>query len=123
MNRLLIPIILGFVIELLPVSAYAGNGASGASTTGLLLIGLILLLVLVCFFTALKIFSFLKGGEMASAWQILAISFMILIAAEAVRLVEMLNIVNFGETPSMVLRLIGVGTIMVGIARIKKILS
>ena len=84
---------------------------------------LMILLAGICFFVALKIFSSLRGGEMATAWQILAVSFIILLIAEAVSLLNILEVANVGQYVAMVIRLLGLATIMIGVSRIRKVLS
>ena len=123
MNRSYLFLITGLAASLAPRGAYAGSVGEDASAAGVLVVIMILLLVVICFFLALKIFSLLKGGELASAWQMLAISFMILLIAEAVKLIDMLNVANLGDTASMLIRLIGITAVMIGISKIKKALS
>lgn len=123
MNRPIFLLAVGFAAGLVPRAAYAGIDNSAVHVPGLLIVGLMLMVMIVCFSLALKVFSLLKGGELASAWQILAISFMILLIAEAVKFVDLLNIANIGETAAMLVRLVGIGTVMIGISRIKRVLS
>lgn len=123
MSRLYLFLITGLAAILIPRAACAGTTGTTASAAGVLIVVMILLLAVVCFFLALKVFSLLKGGELASAWQMLAISFMILLIAEAVKLIGMLNVANFGDTASMLIRLVGIAAVMLGISKIKKALS
>jgi hypothetical protein len=123
MKRLYLFLIVGLASCLTPASAYAGSGVSALPVGGLLVAGMIVLMATICFYLALKIFGLLKGGELASAWQVLAISFVILLISEAMRLIDMLNIANLGDTASMLIRLIGIATVMIGISKIKRALS
>jgi hypothetical protein len=90
---------------------------------GSLVVGMIILVVVICIFLALKIFSLLKGGELASAWQLLTIAFVVLLIAEGVQLIDMLNIASLGDTAAMLIRLVGIGAVMIGMLRIKRVLS
>ncbi len=108
---------------LIPNAACANTGEQSTSVAGLLVVALILLFAAVCFFLALKIFSLLKGGELASAWQIMAISFMILLLAEAMKLIDMLNVADLGDTVLTTVRLAGIAAVMIGVSKIRNVLS
>ncbi|MFH1893036.1 MAG: hypothetical protein ABIK83_10205 [Candidatus Zixiibacteriota bacterium] len=123
MNRLLFSVIAGISVWLTPAVTFAGVQPGGSGITEGLLVALMLLLAAICFFVALKIFSSLRGGEMAAAWQILAVSFMILLIAEAVSLLNILEVVSIGQYAAMVIRLLGLATIMIGVSKIRKVLS
>ncbi|MBU1317638.1 MAG: hypothetical protein KKG33_07585 [candidate division Zixibacteria bacterium] len=123
MNRLLFSVIAGVSVWLTPAVTYAGVQPGGSGITEGLLVALMLLLAAICFFVALKIFSSLRGGEMAAAWQILAVSFIILLIAEAVSLLNILDVANVGQYTAMVIRLLGLATIMIGVSKIRKVLS
>ena len=119
---------LGFLITCvaatsIPRVAVADTDLGGSTMAGSLVVGSIILVVVVCVFLALKIFSLLKGGELASAWQMLTIAFVILLIAEGVQLIDMLNIASLGDTAAMLIRLVGIGAVMIGILRIKRVLS
>lgn len=123
MNRRYFFLITVLAASLAPRGASAGSVGGSASAAGVLVAMMILLFAVICFFLALKVFSLLKGGELASAWQMLAVSFMILLIAEAVKLIDMLNVANLGDTAAMLIRLIGIAAVMIGISKIKKALS
>jgi hypothetical protein len=106
-----------------PTCLLAGDGSSDSSLVGMLLVAVMLLLIGVCSIIALKILSYLKGGEMASAWQIMTVSFVILVIAEAVRLADMLHLANLSDIIAMVIRLIGICSLMVGFSKIKRVLG
>ncbi len=106
-----------------PDIADASTGLADSSIASLLLGILMILLTGICVFIALKIFSCLKGGELASAWQVLAISFVILIIAEVVRLTNLLSIASVSDNVIMLIRLVGLSTLMIGVSRIKRVLS
>jgi len=112
-----------FCVLLLPSAAFAGSTGGASSITGLLVGALIAVVILVCFLGALSVFSLLKGGELASGWQTLAISFMILLIGEALNIVDMMKIAAIGDTVILLVRLVGIGAIMVGISKIKRVLS
>ena len=123
MNRLIAFTIAGSASAIAPGQAFADTGGASSPTAGILLGGMMLMLIVVCLVVALKVFSYLRGGELASAWQILSISFVVLIIAEAVRLVDMLGIASVGDNAVMLVRLVGLSAVMIGVARIKKVLS
>lgn len=122
MNRVFLPLVLA-VTFVAPSRADASIGLASSSIATLLLAMLMILLTGICVFVAFKIFSCLKGGELASAWQILAISFVILVIAEVVRLAGLLSIAEVGENVIMLIRLVGLCTVMVGVSRIRRVLS
>jgi len=103
--------------------AFAGETGSGAQFANMLVVGMIILLILICFLAALSVFSILKGGELAAGWQTLAISFMVLLIAECLNLLDLLKIVELGGTVVLIARLVAIGMVMVGITKIKRVLS
>lgn len=123
MNRLLKLAIVGTATWLFPAVAFAGDQLGGRNVSEVFLVALMLLIAGICFFIALKIFSSLRGGEMASAWQIIAISFIIMLIAEAVSLMNILAVANIGQFVAMLIRLLGLATVMMGMSRIRKVLS
>ena len=122
MNRVILPLILVMMI-VAPSRADASIGLADSSIAALLLAVLMILLTAMCVFIALRIFSCLKGGELASAWQVLAISFVILVIAEVVRLTGLLSIADVSENVIMLIRLVGLCTVMIGVSRIRRVLS
>jgi FtsH-binding integral membrane protein len=108
---------------LVPTTAQAATKLEGSAWTGAMLAAVMSLLIAACLFMALRIFSFLKGGEMASAWQIMAVSFVILVIAEVISLIGSLKVANVSPNTVALIRLIGVATVMVGVSRIKRVLS
>ena len=123
MNRSLLSLITCVGAASIPRVAVADTDLGGSTMAGSLVVGMIILVVVICFFLALKIFSLLKGGELASAWQMLAIAFLVLLIAEGVQLIDMLNIASLGDTAAMLIRLVGIGAVMIGMLRIKRVLS
>jgi hypothetical protein len=123
MNRLLKIAIVGVVAWLFPAVAFAGNQLGNRSVSEIFIVALMLLIAGICFFIAMKIFSSLRGGEMASAWQIIAISFVIMLIAEAVSLLNVLAVANIGQFVAMLIRLLGLAAVMMGMSRIRKVLS
>ncbi len=123
MNRSLLSLITCVAAASIPRVAVADTDLGGSTMAGSLVVGTIILVVVICIFLALKIFFLLKGGELASAWQMLAIAFVILLIAEGVQLIDMLNIASLGDTAAMLIRLVGIGAVMIGILRIKRVLS
>jgi len=75
----------------MPGILLGGDGSTAVSGIGVLFGAGIFLVVLICFVIALKIFSMLRGGEMASGWQVLAISFIILCLGQLVELASSLE--------------------------------
>ncbi len=122
MNRVILPLILAMMF-VAPSRADASVGLADSSIAALLLAVLMILLTGICVFIALRIFSCLKGGELASAWQVLAISFVILVIAEVVRLTALLSIADVSENVIMLIRLVGLCTVMIGVSRIRRVLS
>ena len=123
MNRSPVSLITCVAAASIPRVAVADTDLGGSTMAGSLVVGTIILVVVVCVFLALRIFSLLKGGELASAWQMLTIAFVILLVAEGVQLIDMLNIASLGDTAAMLIRLVGIGAVMIGILRIKRVLS
>jgi hypothetical protein len=123
MHRSLVSLITCVAAASIPRVAVADTDLGGSTMAGSLVVGMIILVVVVCIFLALRIFSLLKGGELASAWQMLAIAFVILLIAEGVQLIDMLNIAGLGNTTAMLIRLVGIGAVMIGMLRIKRVLS
>ena len=108
---------------LIPGVASADTGEGVTSVAGLLVVAVVLLFAAICFFMALRVFSLLKGGELASAWQILAVSFMVLFLAEGMKLIDMLNVAHLGDTLVTAIRLVGIAAVMIGVSKIKSVLS
>ena len=108
---------------LIPGVASADTGERVTSVAGLLVVAVVLLFAAICFFMALRVFSLLKGGELASAWQILAVSFMVLFLAEGMKLIDMLNVAHLGDTLVTAIRLVGIAAVMIGVSKIKSVLS
>ncbi len=123
MNRSFLSMITCVAAASIPRVAVADTDLGGSTMAGSLVIGMIILVVVICIFLALKIFSLLKGGELASAWQLLTIAFVVLLIAEGVQLIDMLNIASLGNTAAMLIRLVGIGAVMIGMLRIKRVLS
>ncbi len=123
MNRSLLSLITCVAAASIPRVAVADTDLGGSTMAGSLVVGMIILVVVICIFLALKIFSLLKGGELASAWQLLTIAFVVLLIAEGVQLIDMLNIASLGDTAAMLIRLVGIGAVMIGMLRIKRVLS
>jgi hypothetical protein len=123
MNRLLKLTIVGIAAWFFPSVAFAGDQLGSGSVSEAFIITLMLLLAGICFVIALKIFSSLRGGEMASAWQIISVSFIIMLIAEVVSLLNILAVANIGQFVAMLIRLLGLAAVMVGISRIRKVLS
>jgi hypothetical protein len=123
MNRSLLSLITCVAAASIPRVAVADTDLGGSTMAGSLVVGMIILVVVICIFLALKIFSLLKGGELASAWQLLTIAFVVLLIAEGVQLIDMLNIASLGNTAAMLIRLVGIGAVMIGMLRIKRVLS
>lgn len=75
MKKLNLTLILLLVLINL-ARAFEGN-ADSSSFLSVTINGLGLLLILCCLYFSWRIFSFLKGGELSSAWQILSLAFII----------------------------------------------
>lgn len=111
------------VIFMLPGMLMAGTGDGSVSGVSLLFNGVILLVVLICFLVALKVFSILRGGELASGWQFIAISFMVLCLGQVLDLISTLELFSLNMAFVVAVRLAGVVLLMLGLARIKRVLS
>jgi hypothetical protein len=120
-SRLLIFALIALII--MPCTLSAQSAESGSAGVGLLFNGLIMLVVLVCFFMAMKVFSLLRGGELASGWQMLAIAFIVLCLGQLIELASTLEIVSLNQAVVVTVRLAGVFLLLLGIVRIKKVLS
>ena len=120
-SRLLIFALIALI--LMPCTLMAQSAEGGSAGVGLLFNGLILLVVLVCFFMAMKVFSLLRGGELASGWQMLAIAFIVLCLGQLIELASTLEIVGLNHAVVVTVRLAGVFLLLLGIIRIKKVLS
>jgi hypothetical protein len=107
----------------MPGLLIADSGTGSISGAGVLINSLIFLIILACFFVAVKVFSFLRGGEMASGWQFLAISFIVLCLGQLLALASSLELFNLDMAIVVAIRLIGVFMLFLGITRIKKALS
>jgi hypothetical protein len=116
-------LIFALIALLFLPSALLADAASGSSDVGVLFNGLILLVVLVCFFVALKIFSLLRGGELASGWQMLAIAFVLLCLGQLIDLMVTLEIAGLNQAMVATARLAGAFLLLLGVVRIKKVLS
>jgi len=115
--------ILVVMLMLLPNLLLAGTGEGSVSGVGIMFNGVILLVILVCFMVALKVFSILRGGELASGWQFIAVSFMILCLGQVLELVSTLELFSLNPAFIIAIRLAGVVLLMLGLARIKRVLS
>ena len=111
------------VFLMLPGMLMAGTGEGSVSGVGLLFNGVILLVVLVCFLVALKVFAILRGGELASGWQFIAISFMVLCLGQVLELISTLELFSLNTAFVVAVRLAGVVLLMLGLTRIKRVLS
>ena len=72
----------------------ADSGTGSISGAGVLINAVILLVILACFFVAMKVFSYLRGGEMAAGWQFLAISFIVLCLGQLLALASSVELFN-----------------------------
>jgi hypothetical protein len=111
------------LLIIMPGLLIADSGTGSISGAGVLINSLIFLIILACFFVAVKVFSFLRGGEMASGWQFLAISFIVLCLGQLLALASSLELFNLDMAIVVAIRLIGVFMLFLGITRIKKALS
>lgn len=115
--------ILLVMLMLLPNVLLAGSGEGSISGVGILFNGIILLVVVICFMVALKVFAILRGGEMAPGWQFIAVSFIILCLGQVLELVSILELFSLNSAFIIAIRLAGVVLLMLGLARIKRVLS
>jgi len=123
MSTVRIVLVALILAAVLPGLLRADTGSVSASGFGVLFEAGILLVVLICFVVAMKIFSYLRGGELASGWQVLAISFIVLCLGQMMELASMLELFGLDRAVVLGIRLIGVSLLMIGVARIKKVLS
>lgn len=115
--------ILAVLLLLLPNLVLAGTGDGAVSGVNIMFNGVILLVMLVCLMVALKVFSILRGGELATGWQFLAVSFMILCLGQVLELVSTLELFSLNSAFVIAIKLAGVVMLMLGLARIKRVLS
>jgi len=112
-----------FFISIYPSYLAADNGGGTSSGMGALFGSIIFLVILICFFIATKIFSYLRGGEMATGWQFLSISFIILCLSQLIAVASSLELFSLSSAIVEGFRLLGVFVLLVGVSRIKKVLS
>ncbi|MCJ7576911.1 MAG: hypothetical protein MUO91_00495, partial [candidate division Zixibacteria bacterium] len=119
--------LLFVVVVLFPQEAFAPPSRMVArSSSGFLLAVLDVLLllgVLFCFFSSLKVKSFLKDGELAYGWILFSFSFVILSIAQLFSLSVSSGLLYVPLTIVSLIRLLSILSLALGIYFIKKVLS
>lgn len=110
-------------MTVLPTTLSADNGIESTSGMNVLFGAAIFLLILICFFVAYRIFSFLRGGELAGGWQMLAIAFIVLCLSQLIDIALSLELFTLDGVTVQVIRLLGVIVLMFGFVKIKNALS
>ena len=100
------------------VSAHSASGFLPAALDVLLLLG-----ILFCFFSSLRVKSFLKEGELAYGWVLFSFSFAILFVAQLLSLSASSGVLSIPLTVVPLARLLSILCLGLGIYFMKKILS
>lgn len=120
-------LLLFAVVVFFPQEAFGPPGRMVApSSSGFLPAALDVLLLLViffCFFSALKVKSFLKEGELAHGWVLFSLSFAILLIAQLFSLSVSSGLFDIPLTIVSLIRLLSILFLAFGLFFIKKILS
>jgi len=104
-----------------PSSKIAAHSSSGFLST--VLDALLLLVILFCFFSSLKVSSFLKEGELAYGWIFFAFSFAILFIAQLLSLSVSSGLFNVPLIIVSLTRLLSILSLALGIYFMKKVMS
>ena len=104
-----------------PSGRAAAHSASGFLPTALDV--LLLLGILFCFFSSLRVKSFLKEGELAYGWVLFSFSFAILFVAQLLSLSASSGVLSIPLTVVPLARLLSILCLGLGIYFMKKILS
>ena len=110
---------------LLPLAVALGDEMTESNVSGLGVAVDFLLLGagLICFSTCLKIFGLLKGGELSSGWQILAVSFIMFSLGQLLSISIDLEFVSLHHSAASVMHLLALGLVIMGVTKIKKSLT
>lgn len=116
------------VVAILPQEAFAGSSSRMAvgSPSGFLptvLDALLLLGILFCFFSSLKVKSFLREGELAYGWILFSFSFAILSIAQLLSLSVSSGLLDMPLNIISLTRLLSILSLAFGIYLMKKVLS
>jgi len=111
------------LITLIKIAFASEVSSDSASLLSVTINGLGLILILSCLYFCWRIFHFLKGGELSSAWQILSLAFIIFGLAQLGEIV--LKFQNIYLPPSVVYlaKLLSLIFLTWGLYRAKKVLS
>jgi hypothetical protein len=101
----------------------AASGSTGNSMVPALLDLLLLIGILACLFISVKVKSFLREGEMAWGWNLFAVSFVLLFAAQFLSFSSGIKLLNVPTSIVSSLRLLFVISLASGIYFMKKVLS
>lgn len=104
-----------------PSSKIAAHSSSGFLST--VLDALLLLVILFCFFSSLKVSSFLKEGELVYGWIFFAFSFAILFIAQLLSLSVSSGLFNVPLIIVSLTRLLSILSLALGIYFMKKVMS
>jgi hypothetical protein len=107
----------------LPATVLAGTGEAETSAIGLtthlaLLVGGVL-----CLAFSLRIYLLLKGGELATGWQMFAASFLTFSLAELLSVSAAVEIMALQINTIRVLQVLALFLILLGVVKIKRSLS
>lgn len=100
------------------IVAYSSSGFFPAVLDVLLLLG-----ILFCFFSSLKVKSFLKDGELAYGWSLFSLSFAILFIAQLLSLSISSGLFYIPLIIVSLARILSILSLALGIYFIKKVLS
>jgi hypothetical protein len=108
---------------LLPQAAWAADGSGPVPMLTILISLLAIGLALGCFFLAWRIYSFLKGGELALSWQMLGLSFFLLGLAQLLETVSQSGWLALTPVSVSFARVVALAVLAFGLHRTAKILS
>ena len=101
----------------------AAVDGAGGSLVGALLDVLLLAGILTCFLISVKVKSFLRDGELASGWNLVSLSFILLFVAQLLSLFLNVRLLNISGSIISTLRLLFVVSLAWGIYYMKRVLS
>ncbi|MCI0531508.1 MAG: hypothetical protein L0Y74_06125 [candidate division Zixibacteria bacterium] len=124
MGRIATKIQLG-LLTFLSVTQSAWAADSGSTFSGFSgIFGIaIIFLALCCFYLALKIYSYLKKGELAWSWQMVGLAFLFIGLAQMVEIATNSGWLALTPLAVHILRFLALVLMLLGLQRTKKILS
>ncbi len=121
MKKIILTLTLSFASINLAFGAEVGSDPS--SLLSVTVNGLGLVLILSCLYFCWRIFHFLKGGELSSAWQILSLAFIIFGLAQLGEIVLKFQDIYLPPSVVYLAKLLSLIFLTWGLYRAKKVLS